>query len=126
MIRNYCFLVQNKSTKQYSPIIRQALHHIEFNFNQAILLEELAAKLNVSVPHLSNQFKKETGTTIVKYINHLRIQAALRLLNTSSISIQDISSHVGIEDNNYFTKVFKQEVSMTPTSYKKSLSSTSS
>jgi YesN/AraC family two-component response regulator len=58
---------------------------------------------------------------IHKYINSLRIQAAIKLLNTSFISIQDIAAHVGIDDCNYFTKVFKKEVGLTPSEYRKNL-----
>lgn len=121
MIRNYCNLVKNKSTRQYSPIIRQVLHYIEFNLDYKINLNELADKYDVSVPHLSNQFKKEVGTTIIKYLNQLRIDAAIKLLNTSSLSIQDIASYVGIYDFNYFTKVFKKEIGLTPSEYKKKI-----
>jgi YesN/AraC family two-component response regulator len=121
MIREYCFLVMNKSTKQYSPAIRQLLHYIEFNLNLSLNLSDMAEKLHLSVPYISSLFKKEVGMPIHKYINSLRIQAAIKLLNTSFISIQDIAAHVGIDDCNYFTKVFKKEVGLTPSEYRKNL-----
>lgn len=121
MIRGYCLLVKNKSTKQYSPMIRQVLHYIEFNLDSKINLNELADKYDVSVPYLSSQFKKEVGLTIIKYANQLRIDTAIKLLNTSSLSIQDIASYVGIYDFNYFTKVFKKEVGLTPSDYRKKI-----
>jgi AraC-like DNA-binding protein len=121
MIRGYCNLVKNKSTKQYSPLIRQTLHYIEFNLDSKISLNELADKYDVSVPYLSNQFKKEVGQTLIKYTNQLRINTAIKLLNTSSLSIQDISFCVGIDDFNYFTKVFKKEIGLTPTDYRKKI-----
>lgn len=121
MIREYCFLVINKSTKQYSPIVRQTLHFIEFNLDTKINLSNLAYKCDVSVPYLSNLFKKEVGTTIIKYVNKLRIDKAIKLLNTSSLSVQDIAFYVGIYDHNYFTKVFKNEVGTTPRDYRKNL-----
>ena len=121
MIREYCLLVKNKSTKQYSPIVRQTLHFIEFNLDAKINLSNLADKYAISVPHLSNLFKKEVGTTIIKYVNKLRIDTAIKLLNTSSLSIQDIASYVGIYDYNYFTKLFKKEVGVAPSDYRKTL-----
>jgi len=122
MIREYCFLVQNKSTRQYSPNIRKVLHYIEFNLDLPLALADIADQFQLSVPYISSLFKKEVGTPINKYINQLRIQAAIRLLNTSSMTIQDISAHVGINDYNYFTKVFKKEVGMTPSEYRKKTS----
>lgn len=121
MIRDYCNLVKNKSTKQYSPVIRQALHYIDFNLCNPISNEEMAKNFNISIPYLSSQFKKEVGTTIVKYTNTLKIKTALKLLNTSNLPIQDIASHVGIYDYNYFTKVFKKEIGMPPSEYRKKL-----
>lgn len=121
MVREYCLLVKNKSTKQYSPIVRQTLHFIEFNLDTKINLSNLADKYYISVPYLSNLFKKEVGTTIITYVNKLRIDRAIKLLNTSSLSIQDIASYVGIYDHNYFTKVFKKEVGVSPSDYRKNL-----
>jgi two-component system, response regulator YesN len=124
IIRGYCNLVKTKSTKQYSPIVRQTLHFIDFNLNAKISLNELAEKYNVSVPYLSNQFKKEVGTTIITYANQLRINTAIKLLNTSSLPIQDIAYSVGIYDFNYFTKVFKKEIGLTPSDYRKKITQT--
>lgn len=124
MIRDYCLLVKNKSSKQYSPVIRKTLHFIEFNLDSKLSLIELADQNGVSVPYLSTLFKKEVGTTIIKYANQLRIHQALQLLNSSSLSIQDIASYVGIYDYNYFTKVFKKEVGVAPTEYRKHLTDT--
>lgn len=118
MIREYCLLVKTKSTKQYSHCVRQTLYFIDFNLDAKINLSDLAEKYNVSVPYLSNLFKKEVGTTIIKYINKLRIERAKTLLNSSSLSIQDIAIHVGIYDHNYFTKVFKKEVGVAPTDFR--------
>lgn len=119
MIREYCYLVQTKSTKQYSLIVQRTLHNIEFNLFHKLNLGDLADELNISVPYLSTQFKKETGNTIIRYINQLRIQTSLKLLKSSTLSVQDIAGQVGIYDYNYFTKVFKKEIGVTPTEFRK-------
>lgn len=121
MIRDYCLLVNNKSVKQYSPIIRKSLHYIEFNLDNKISLDDLAKLNNVSIPYLAGQFKKEVGETIIKYITHLRMETAVKLLNTSSLSIQDIAAYVGILDYNYFTKVFKKEIGISPREYRRKI-----
>ncbi len=121
MIREYCLLVNNKSVNQYSPMIRKVLHYIEFNLDSKISLGDLAKLNEVSIPYLAAQFKKEVGETIIKYTNHLRIETAVKLLNTSSMSIQDIASYVGILDYNYFTKVFKKEIGLSPREYRKKI-----
>ncbi|BCJ94221.1 hypothetical protein acsn021_17900 [Anaerocolumna cellulosilytica] len=119
MIRDYCLLVRNKSMVQYSPTIRPILHYIEFNINSPLTLSELSKKFNLSIPYISSLFKKELNMTVVTHINKLRIREAIKLLNTSSMSIQNIAAYVGILDCNYFTKVFKKEIGCTPSEYRK-------
>lgn len=119
MIREYCTLVKTRSMNQYSPVIRDVLHYIDFNLNLPLTLEMLAEKYELSIPYLSTLFKREVGLTIVSYINKQRIKIACKLLNSSNMSIQDISAAVGILDSNYFTRLFKKETGCSPRSYRK-------
>ena len=52
-------------------------------------------------------FGKETGKTVNQYIMQLRCERVAELLQNSQLLVQEISSYVGYEDNNYFAKVFK-------------------
>lgn len=121
MIREYCLLVQSKSRNTYSLSVRKILDYIEFNLNLPLTLNSISEKFNLSAPYISSQFKKEVGTTVIRYINQLRINEAIKLLDSSSMSIQDIAAYVGIPDYNYFTKVFKKERSVTPSDYRKDI-----
>lgn len=121
MIREYCLLVQNKSRNIYSLSVRKILDYIEFNLNLPLTLKSISEKFNLSAPYISSQFKKEVGTTVIRYINQLRINDAIKLLDSSSMSIQDIAAYVGIPDYNYFTKVFKKEMGVTPSDYRKDI-----
>jgi YesN/AraC family two-component response regulator len=97
------------------------LDYIEFNLNLPLTLKSISEKFNLSAPYISSQFKKEVGTTVIRYINQLRINDAIKLLDSSSMSIQDIAAYVGIPDYNYFTKVFKKEMGVTPSDYRKDI-----
>jgi len=119
MIRDYCHLVKNKSRIQYSPIIRNAINYIELNLNSSLSLSILAKELHVSSPYLSCIFKQESGITITDFINKERIHTSLKLLSTTNEQIQDIAFYVGIHDINYFTKIFKKEIGVTPRDYRK-------
>lgn len=121
MIREYCLLVQSKSRNTYSLSVRKILDYIEFNLNSPLTLKSISEKFNLSAPYISSQFKKEVGTTVIRYINQLRINDAIKLLDASSMSIQDIAAYVGIPDYNYFTKVFKKDMGVTPSDYRKDI-----
>lgn len=64
------------------------------------------------------------GATLTDYINKQRIDAALKLLNTGDMQVQDIAYYVGISDVNYFTKLFKKQVGYTPSGYRKKIQKT--
>ncbi len=121
MIHEYCLLVQNKARNKYSLLIQNVLNYIDFNLSQQLTLSVLADYFNVSSPYLSKIFKKELETTITDYITNRRIHESLRLLSTTNMQIQDISSYVGILDFNYYAKTFKKYIGCTPSEYRKKL-----
>lgn len=118
MIRKYSILVENQSLKDYSPQIRKAINYINLNLSQPLSLKCIAEELSVNSSYLSNLFKKEVHTTLTEYINKSRIDTALKLLNSSDMQIQNIAWYVGINDVNYFTKLFKKIIGMTPSEYR--------
>ncbi|MBN2222981.1 MAG: helix-turn-helix transcriptional regulator, partial [Vallitaleaceae bacterium] len=74
--------------------------------------------VHVSAGYLGRIFKKQTGMAISDYIIKKRIIVAKQLLMKTNLSITDISSRVGISYSSYFTKVFKDNVGMTPQEYR--------
>ena len=80
--------------------------------------DELAAMVHVSSGYLGRIFKKETGHALTDYIIKKRIFVAKQLLIKTSLSITDISTRVGISYSSYFTKIFKEQVGVTPQEYR--------
>lgn len=88
-------------------------------YNQGITLEEIAEKLHVSEEYLSTQFKKETGKTFTETIKKYRLEHIKQLLLQSSLKLNQIADMVGYSDPKYMSKVFKEEVGMLPTEFRK-------
>lgn len=121
MLREYCAYVQQYSLQQYSPLVQKVLNHINLNLNTSLSLKSLANMCFISPSYLSYLFKQETGQTLTDYINTQRVErAAHRLLETNE-SVAEIAEQVGILDVNYFTKIFKKSMGVTPTAYRKQL-----
>jgi transcriptional regulator GlxA family with amidase domain len=59
------------------------------------------------------------GKTPVDYINGIRINRAMQLLVDSEMSVSEISDEIGFCNANYFNKIFKQYVRLTPLAYRK-------
>lgn len=121
MLRKYCLLVKNYSRNAYSALVRTSLDYIDFHYMEALSLDYLAKMCSVSGSYLSSLFKKETGTTVTDYINSTRIRQALLLLNSTSLSIQEISEQCGFSDSNYFARTFKKFQGKSPKSYRESI-----
>lgn len=119
MIKEYCAYVQRYSLKSYSPLVQKVINHINLNLDSALSLKSLAAMCYISPSYLSNIFKQETGQTLTDYINSQRISRAARRLTTSDVSIATVAESVGILDVNYFTKMFKKMMGVTPTHYRR-------
>ena len=92
--------------------------HINFNLKEDLGLQVIAEHFSLNKNYLSTVFKKETGITLTAYVNQKRIEHSLYLLNTSSLSIQNIAGACGIQDLNYFSRIFRQQVGMSPSGYR--------
>jgi YesN/AraC family two-component response regulator len=121
MLRKYTMLVHNYSTKGYSPAVGTCMDQLRFHYAAPVSLKDLAKKCSVSPSYLSSRFKKETGMTITEYLQHIRIDHAIKLLNTENISIQQIADACGFQDSNYFIRIFKKYKGISPNQYRKQL-----
>jgi len=117
----YCRLVRKHSIKQYSPLVQKAVIQIDTDLSGDLSLKTLAETQKVNASYLSTLFKKETGQTLTDYVNQKRVRLATRLLSTTKLQIQTIARHCGIPDVNYFTKIFKKYIAMTPKEYRASV-----
>ena len=117
-----CFLAISESKKSSgNPVIKKACKFIEEHLSEDFSLEVLAQELGVSPYHLSRLFKEEKGENFINYVTSLRLEKAKKLLGDNSLIIKEISTGVGYNDQNYFTKLFKQKFGLTPTEYRDSV-----
>lgn len=86
-----------------------------------ISLPKLASLLGVTRNQLSELFNLHMSISFYDFLNELRYQESLKLLNqiTHQYSIADIAYQAGFNNRNTFYKVFKEKSGVTPTQYKK-------
>ena len=82
-------------------------------------MEKIAEAVNLSPVYFSPLFKQQTGKNVTDYIAEYRMEAAKKLLFDTEMSICEIASEVGFQDQRYFSKRFKQMVGMKPSDYRK-------
>lgn len=82
-------------------------------------LKMLCEKFHFSKNHIINIFKKEFGTTPVKYINNLKLARAKYLLEVTSDSAESIALSSGFNDYSHFYKLFCRENGISPVAWRK-------
>jgi len=87
--------------------------------NPDLTLEYIAGKCNVSSSYLSRYFSDQMGTTLITYINALRIEKVKTLLKDTDLTVREILYQVGYYDESNFIRKFKKSEGMTPLQYRK-------
>jgi transcriptional regulator GlxA family with amidase domain len=95
---------------------------LEVNFNKTITLENMMSVCNLGKKTLLRRFKKVTGETPLIYLQKLRIENAKRLLESKTVSFNEITWKVGYNDVSSFHRVFKSQTGLTPIEYRSKFS----
>lgn len=120
MISDICELVRNCRLQSYSKDIRRVVEYIDSHLKETLSVTEIAEKAGLTPNRLSTKFHKETGVTIMAYVNRERLKEAAGLLELSQLPVQEIGTRVGYLDSNYFARCFKKAYGITPTEYRRS------
>jgi two-component system, response regulator YesN len=110
--------VANRRTQQENPIIKKVCEYIRDHISENISLDQMALVAQVSPFYLSKLFKEEKGETFINYISDLRLEKAKQMLTTTTTTIKEISTDIGYNDQNYFSKLFKNKFGISPTEFR--------
>ena len=103
--------------------IQLMLAYIQQHFREKLTLEQIAAAAAVSERECLRCFHSCIQTTPFTYLTDYRIQVAEHLLRTTDRSVTEIALESGFSDGAYFSKLFRQARSLSPTQYRKNLRS---
>ena len=93
--------------------------YLDENFSQKISLEELSKVFFIDKYYLTRRFRQQYGITINTYLQNLRITHAKHLLRFSNKTIEAIASECGIDDPNYFARLFKKIEGISPGDFRR-------
>lgn len=110
----------NKENEMISRPIREACDYIRANVQKNITAESVAVEIGYSAYYFTKKFHQEMGVRVSDYIKQVRIEHAKIALISTKKSIQEISDFLQFGTRNYFTKVFREIVGMTPAEYRES------
>ena len=112
------FTLQTKHSHRHTEIMLQLRNllaqHIAENHQPAFY----ASQLNISTVYLNEIVRKLTGLSTSSYIKNEIVLLAKRILARTDLSVKQIANQLGFEDWAYFTRLFTQATSITPTAFR--------
>ncbi len=92
--------------------------YIESHYAEDLSVRVMAEHFGYSEVYFCKLFKQHFGESFVSFLTHFRIREAVHLLEDDSVNVKDVGKCVGYEDSNYFTKVFRRVMDMSPSEYR--------
>ena len=98
--------------------LRTVLDHIHTHLEDSLTVVELAGMVSMSPQHFANLFRRSTGLAPHRYVLGRRIERAQHLLNTTNLSLAEITLESGFASQSHFTDVFRKMLGTTPRRYR--------
>lgn len=110
--------IDNLKLKKIKELMK---NYLQEHYHEDIALQEVAGHFHYSDAYFCKIFKQCFDKSFIIYLSEFRVEKAKELLADISVNVKDISQRVGYRDSNYFAKVFKRIVGVTPSEYRLAL-----
>ncbi len=125
--------IEKLSANAYTELIKQILYlrsrkdkkivevvkdYVAKHYGEDITLAKITELVYVNGNYFSEMFKTNTGENFIDYLTRVRIDRAKILLKDVAVKTYEVGMLVGYADPNYFSKVFKKVVGITPSQYR--------
>jgi AraC-like DNA-binding protein len=102
--------------------VDQAVGILRSELDKPLSLVQIADRLRLNPSYLSRIFKENTGQSFTDYMTKARMDKGKQLLLETDLKIKEIGERVGYLKSDYFIKLFRECVGMTPGEYRKARS----
>jgi AraC family transcriptional regulator, transcriptional activator of pobA len=116
--RLYKAAYSEKNSRQDVSFVRRFHHLVSTHYMTEKAVKSYAAKMGVSVGHLSNTIKSLTGVPPTQIIRQHIVLEAKRLLAHTDLSVSEIVYHLNLEDRSYFSRMFNHTTGLSPTAFR--------
>ena len=113
------YAVFETPTDHGDAAVLDAQQWLSDHFTVAAPVDEMVRRSGLAERSFKRRFKKATGYSPIAYVQHLRIEAAKRRLERTTVPIDEISWNVGYEDPAFFRRLFKRITRITPGDYRR-------
>ena len=98
--------------------VKQAQVLIEKRYRDRLSVNEIIEDIGIGRRTFERRFKKETGNTVMEYIQRVKVEAAKRELEKGYKTVNEVMFEVGYLDNKAFRSVFRKYSGMSPSDYR--------
>lgn len=114
------YVKQQNSIDYSNRIVLITREYLEAHYAEDITLEDIAEQVNISPQYFSKLIKRNTGLNFIDWLSMLRVKKARELLSDPNLTVKEVCFMVGYKDPNYFSRIFKKRMGITPSEYVKS------
>ncbi len=111
--------LENFDTDNTTALYIKILKFINEHYMENIQIETIAKTVKYSPSYVRSVFLSKHGTTLMDYVNIVRLTHAAEMLRYSKLSITQIAYECGFCDGNWFSTAFKKHYGVSPRSYRK-------
>lgn len=114
-------LLSSEKQDNAEKIVSAVQAYLKDHYAQPIDFATVSSQYGFSGSYLARIFHEKIGVTPQKYLIQYRINHARRLLTDTDLSVQEVGERVGYPDPFHFSKVFKQNMSVSPAQYRRAI-----
>jgi len=118
-VRQIACRISARKKSNIGKLVEMTNRLINERFSEDLNLEDVSKELHISPQYLSRLYKNETGENFIERLTAVRIENAKKLLKENRYSIKEVCYMSGYSDPNYFSKLFRKNVGVSPTEYQK-------
>lgn len=108
-----------RRTEHEDAVVRSCEDWLEQHFQDKNAVQHAVDESGIPARTLKRRFKLATGSTLIDYLQNLRIEEAKRLLEAGTVAVDEISFAAGYDDPSFFRRLFKRRTGLNPSEYRR-------
>lgn len=117
-LMNLLGYMENTPDSEWPESVLKAVSFIHENYMKPLSLDDIVQHVQISKYYFTKLFYKYIHTTPMKYVTKIQIKNSMPLLRDNQLTIEEIAYEVGFANGNYFSKVFRNYIGVSPGKYK--------
>lgn len=113
--------MRNTTENIYNQKVNQVIDYISANLHTPLQLDSIADKINVSQRQLVRIMRSVLNESLYSYVTRQRIERAVLYMQIEDMNLRKLSSMVGYDNPQSFSKAFRKQMGISPKTYRKSL-----